>query len=179
MKVSLRKARTSDLGPLASLARKTYEDAFGESFEPPDLAAHVETKLSDACFAQYLSEDTFLLAEHETRLVGFLQFGAAGPDPLFEQMSPGDVEFRRIYVLADHQNRGIGRRLLDTALAETLVKRARNVFLDVWEENTNARRLYEGYGFRAIGKRRFRVRSGAETGFDLITVRRQVARVAE
>ena len=172
MSVSIRKVQAADLRPLSELARKTYADAFGHSLAPSDLAAHMESKLSDSCFEQYLAEDAFLLAEHDTRLVGFLQIGAARPDPLYGPVLPGDVELRRIYVLSDYQNRGIGRRLIDAALQEPVAKAARHVFLDVWEENLGARKLYERYGFTVIGKQLFKVQSGAEAGFDLIMVRR-------
>lgn len=172
MNLRIRKAEAADVGSLAELARRTYAEAFGHSLLPSDLAAHLKSKLSDACFEKYLMDDTFLLAEVDARLVGFLQVGAARPDPLYGPTSPSDAELRRVYVLSNYQNRGIGRRLIDTALTETDAKTVRSIFLDVWEENSGARRLYESYGFTAIGKRLFRVESGAKTGFDVIMVRR-------
>src|SRR5215469_8813355 len=150
----IRVARRDELKAVAELARKTYADAFGHSFEPSDLAAHIESQLSDACFERYLTEDTFLLAEEGARLIGFLQIGKARADPVFGQLSTGDVELRRVYVLADFQNRGVGQRLINQALANA--QGARRIFVDVWEENLGARRLYERYGFVIIGKREFR-----------------------
>lgn len=172
MGVRIRLAEAGDLRPLAELARRTYVDAFGYSLLPSDLAAHIESKLSDSCFERYLTDDTFVLAEHDAHLVGFLQIGAARSDPLCGPVLPGDVELRRIYVLSGYQNRGIGRRLIDAALQEPVAKTARHIFLDVWEENIGARKLYERYGFTVIGKQLFKVQSGAEAGFDLIMVRR-------
>jgi ribosomal protein S18 acetylase RimI-like enzyme len=169
MDMKIRVARAGDLKPLAALARKTYVEAFGHSFEPADLTAHMKSKLSDACFKRYLGEDTFFLAEQHTSLIGFLQIGAARPDPLL--VVPGDAELRRVYVLSDHQNRGVGRRLIDKALTDTIAREARSIFLDVWELNVGARRLYERYGFTVVGKRPFKLESGVETGFDLIMVR--------
>ena len=170
MTLQIRKANAGDLGALPELARRTYAEAFGHSFKPSDLSAHIEGALSDRSFERYLAEDTFLLAVREGCLIGFLQIGAAKPNLPTRQA--GDVEFRRVYVLANHQNLGVGRRLIETALEQPLATAARSIFLDVWEENFRARKLYERYGFSVIGKRAFRVESGAEIGFDLIMVRR-------
>lgn len=52
------------------------------------------------------------------------------------------------------------------------MKTAERIALDVWEHNLGARRLYERYGFEVVGKRAFEVKSGAETSFDLIMIRR-------
>ena len=100
-----------DVTALSALARQTYAEAFGHSFSPSDLAAHLESNLAEGYFRHALAEDVFLLAETEGRLIGFVQFGPlriAVPAP-----SPQDQELRRIYVEAGFQNQGIGRRLLE------------------------------------------------------------------
>jgi len=117
-----------------------------------------------------MAEDVFLLAEAAGRLIGFVQFG-----PLriaIAAASHGDQELRRIYVLAEFQNRGIGRRLMDAALGHPQLK-AGDIYLDVWEKNDKARRLYESYGFAMIGAHGLATASGIAHDQDLIMVRRQ------
>lgn len=169
--MAIRRAETGDLAALAALARRTYADAFGHSFSPEDLAAHLERNLADGHFHQALAEDVFLLAESAGRLIGFVQFGpvrvpaaAAGAE---------DQELRRIYVLAQFQNRGIGRKLMDAALGHPRLRDARDIYLDVWEKNDKARRLYESYGFAVIGAHGLATASGSAHDQDLIMVRRQ------
>jgi ribosomal protein S18 acetylase RimI-like enzyme len=169
--VIIRPARTDDLAPLSALARQTYADAFGHSFSAPDLAAHLAQHLADGYFGHASREDVFLLAEAEGRLIGFAQFGPrriAVPAP-----SPDDEELRRIYVLAEFQNRGIGRQLMESALDHPRLKAAGNIYLDVWEKNRGARRLYERYGFKVIGAHDLATASGTASDQDLIMVRRQ------
>ena len=159
-----------DVTALSALARRTYAEAFGHSFSPSDLAAHLESNLAESCFRQVLEEDVFLLAETEGRLIAFVQFGPlriAVPAP-----SPQDQELRRIYVEADFQNKGIGRRLLGAALDHPRLKAAANVYLDVWARNLGARRLYERYGFAVIGAHGLATASGTAEDQDLIMVRR-------
>jgi len=167
----IRPAGTKDVATLAAFARRTYADAFGHSFSAEDLAAHLATSLADGYFHQALAEDVFLLAESEGRLIGFVQFGpvripaaAAGPE---------DRELRRIYVLAEFQNQGTGRRLMEAALGHPGLRAARNVYLDVWEKNDKAHRLYERYGFTVIGAHGLATASGVAHDQDLIMVRRR------
>jgi ribosomal protein S18 acetylase RimI-like enzyme len=168
----VRKAQRADVTPLSELAKTTYANAFGHSLSPADLAAHLDNNLSEACFEEFLEEDTILVAEHEGRLIGFIQIGVVWPESDDDDFSPEDAELRRVYVLGEFQGQGIGRKLIDAAFAEPRFAAARDIYLDVWEDNPRAQKLYESYGFRAIGKRAFEVKSGAATGFDLIMIRR-------
>jgi diamine N-acetyltransferase len=169
--VIIRPAWRDDLAALSALARQTYADALGHSFSAPDLAAHLESGLADDYFRQAFEEDVFLLAEAEGRLVGFVQFGPlriSVPAP-----TTRDQELRRIYVHAGFQNRGIGRQLMEAALGHPRLKGAANVYLDVWEQNRGARRLYERYGFDVIGGHRLLTASGSAADQDLIMVHRR------
>lgn len=167
----IRSAEAGDTAALADLARRTFRDAFGHSLSEPDLAAHLQNNLSDAYFRAAAAADIFLLAEIDARLIGYAQFGAVEiPAP---GRSPGDQELRRLYVESAVQGRGIGQQLLDAALAHPCLKEARNVFLDVWDRNDGARRLYERYEFAVVGAHTFAVASGAAATRDLIMVRRQ------
>jgi len=166
----IRSAGTEDLAVLAALARQTYAEAFGHSFSPSDLAAHLERNLADSYLRQAMAEDVFLLAEAAGRLIGFVQFGPV--KIAIAVASPGDQELRRIYVLGEFQNRGIGRKLMDAALSHPWLKAA-DIYLDVWEQNHGARRLYERYGFTVIGAHCLVTTSGIAQDQDLIMVRRQ------
>jgi ribosomal protein S18 acetylase RimI-like enzyme len=167
----IRTAEAGDVAALADLARRTFSDAFGHSLSAPDLAAHLRINLSDAYFRAAAEADVFLLAEAGARPIGYAQFGAV--EIPASDRSPGDQELRRLYVESAFQSRGIGRQLLDAALAHPRLKGAANVFLDVWDENHGARRLYERYGFAVVGAHTFAVASGAASTRDLIMVRRR------
>ncbi|MGD0865084.1 MAG: GNAT family N-acetyltransferase [Rhizomicrobium sp.] len=172
MNAAIRKAQRADAKPLSELAKTTYANAFGHSLGPTDLSAHLDNNLSEACFEEFLDEDTILLAEREGRLIGFIQIGVVWPESDDDDFSPDDAELRRVYVLSEFQGNGIGRQLIDAAFREPRFALARDIYLDVWEDNQRAQKLYECYGFRAIGKRAFIVESGAKTGFDIIMIRR-------
>jgi [ribosomal protein S18]-alanine N-acetyltransferase len=82
-------------------------------------------------------------------LEGELVVGYAG-------LSVGDVEgwVQNIAVRRDQQRRGIGRALLEALLAEAARRKVKTVLLEVAVDNRAAQKLYDGYGFQAIGVRR-------------------------
>jgi diamine N-acetyltransferase len=60
------------------------------------------------------------------------------------------VHLKRIAVRTS--NRGFGRMLLEYAIARAFLHHeAHRLWLDVFETNARARRMYEGYGFRYDG----------------------------
>lgn len=167
----IRQAEHADIPELSALAIATYSDAFGYSFSASDLAAHLDKQLSPVAFSRILEEDIVLVAEEDSHIVGFVQFGTAS---IFaDVVSCNDEELRRLYVRSNFQNRGTGTLLMEAALEHPRLKNAKCIFLDVWEHNHGAQRFYKRYGFEVIGNRRFQVVSGAETSLDLIMVRRK------
>jgi GNAT superfamily N-acetyltransferase len=64
-----------------------------------------------------------------------------------------EAELKRMYVRPAWRRRGIGRRLLETALGWARAQRLRTVRLDTAERMMAARRLYETAGFSRTGSR--------------------------
>ncbi len=139
----IRPARTDDVPALADLARRTWLDAFGATVSPENAAAEAAEGRSEQRFHTVLEERTILVADENGALVGYVEFG--------------DGELNRLYVETELQGRGIGRALLDAALAHPRLANAERVVLQVWDENTRAVGLYESVGFRRTGTKRFTI----------------------
>jgi diamine N-acetyltransferase len=165
--LTLRAAQPHDAEQLSAFAMRCYAEAFGHSFAPEDLAAHLAQQLAPRRVTRMIEEDLVILAEVDRRLVGFVQCGAFH-DPLAQ---PGDQELRRLYVHPEFQNRGYGSALVEAALRHPQLCSAKRIYLDVWEHNQGAQRFYRRYGFVVVGSRAFEVESGAATSRDLIMVR--------
>ena len=155
----IRLATSDDAEAVTALARETYADAFGDSLGPADLAAHLANHLSVGSVRAFVAQEAVLVAEVQDRVIGYAHLATG--------------ELRRLYVHREFHGRGIGSKLMDAALDHPRLRDADSVSLDVWEANHGAQRFYRRYGFEVVGKRRFEVASGAETGFDLIMTRRR------
>jgi N-acetylglutamate synthase-like GNAT family acetyltransferase len=64
--------------------------------------------------------------------------------------SPGVFEVAKMAVAASHRGRGVGRRLLERAIAEARRCGARALYLETNHTLANAVHLYESVGFRHI-----------------------------
>lgn len=152
-----------NLARLSRLARETYAEAFGDSMSPDDLSNHLKTRLGVEIFREALREDTILVADD---WIGFVQIGPMRAEDV--DHGPTDLELRRLYVLADHRDRGVGSHLMEAVLGQT--GEAPRIYLDVWEKNHGAIRFYEKFGFKRIGERRLMLASGPAEDADVIMV---------
>jgi ribosomal protein S18 acetylase RimI-like enzyme len=164
MTITISPAAERDLPAVASFARWTYEKAFGDGFAPEDLAHHLTHRLSDHYFRDAATRDRFLIASVDGQMAGYVQFG------------PGDGKSAdsphrhivRLYVHPDRQGQGIGSALLNAALADESMASANAIYLDVWDRNEGACRLYERFGFEVVGAHNFMTPSGIVLGHELV-----------
>ena len=100
-----------------------------------------------------------LVAEDETRIVGFASFGPVR-DEDENRLLTGEIY--SIYVLEDFWNRGIGSTLMANSL--TALERDGFGSVKVWvlETNQRARSFYEKFGFKTDGLRKTEKREDFE-----------------
>jgi pimeloyl-ACP methyl ester carboxylesterase len=70
-----------------------------------------------------------------------------------EAATPGRMHLVSMWVDPRHRRRGVARALVDLAVRWAAGRQAREVILWVVDQNTAARTLYEGAGFRLTGER--------------------------
>jgi diamine N-acetyltransferase len=161
---TIRTADAGDVAALSELAKRTWSDAFGDGVGPRDEAVALEEGRSETYFRDALRDRTLLVAVRDGTLVGYVQFGDVEIPEV--DVRPGDQAVQRLYVETALQGRGLGRQLLEAALEHPRLAHARRVFLQVWDENERAVRLYESFGFRQVGTTVFTV--GSEVMEDLV-----------
>ncbi|MCB0076063.1 MAG: GNAT family N-acetyltransferase [Anaerolineales bacterium] len=156
----IRHATTADLATLTSLAVTTWRDAFGPSMDAAEVAAHCAAHLSSAHVAAWLRDDVVLVAERRgARLVGYAHLGAS--TMRYAGQTAQSAELRRLYVQRSAQNGGIGSALIEASLRQPLLRNADAIYLQVWEQNRGAIRLYERHGFTVVDRFRYTLPSGA------------------
>jgi GNAT superfamily N-acetyltransferase len=89
------------------------------------------------------------IAAREGRPLGFL----SGGPPRDEDAPRSSAEVYGLYVLPDAWRQGVGRALLETALAHWRGRGLRTALLWVFEANDAGRRFYEALGWQADGAR--------------------------
>lgn len=81
-------------------------------------------------------------------------------------------ELLSIGVLPDHRRAGVGRRLVEMVIAESIERGAARLFLEVAEDNAAAQRLYHTLGFTAVGRRPGYYRRKTGPAIAALTLRR-------
>ncbi len=130
-------------------------DTFAHLYDPADLAAFLAgftpegwaAELNDPAYA-------FVVGEADGTVVGFAKLG---PNKL-PHVAPGAlIELKQLYLLQAAHGTGIGRALMDWAVAEARLRGAERMALSVWSENMRAQAFYRRYGFEDRGPVTFMV----------------------
>jgi [ribosomal protein S18]-alanine N-acetyltransferase len=120
----------------------------------PAAALELLAALHARCFAQAWSRASFakllatpgafaLLAVEQDEPVGLSLARAAG----------GEAEILTLGVTPAARRQGAGRALVEATAAEALARGAKDLFLEVAEDNVAARALYLSLGFAQVGRR--------------------------
>ncbi|MDE7050641.1 MAG: GNAT family N-acetyltransferase [Lactobacillus sp.] len=122
--VIIRKYKNSDY----TLLCKVHDEARMQELIVGD-AVDLYAPLEEAVYKEELFSETIYVAEVNKLIVGFVAFRKN--------------ELGYIYVLREFQGKGIGGKLIDTAIPYL----KRPAFLEVFPTNIRAKRLYNSRGF--------------------------------
>jgi RimJ/RimL family protein N-acetyltransferase len=150
----VRELRWSDFDPL----RESYYLLYDERRSNPTIGIGLFEEMPDhadeadwfsGLYRRMLRGETIVrVAELDDRVVGSCVVGRVGPSPTSETGHRGVLG---ILVHRDFRGRGVGQGLL-TATIEACRGRFDQIELQVFVANTGARRLYERFGFVAVGR---------------------------
>ena len=107
----------------------------------PDTAWSTETFWSE--LAGVPETRRYWVGESDGEVIGYVGLMVIVPD----------ADIQTIAVASTHRARGIGARLLSTAMAEARARRCSQLRLEVAADNEPARRLYEHHGFETVARR--------------------------
>lgn len=156
MTTIIRRAVPADAAILAELGTTTFVESFGHLYTPEDLQAFLDESHIETAYAKVLAVDSgyaLWLAERDGRAIGYAQAGRCSlPHP---EVHPDDGEIKRLYLRREAQSGGVGRALMDVAMAWLLADGPRTLWLSVWSENFGAQRFYARYGFEFMAEYEF------------------------
>lgn len=167
--IKVRLAALADSSLLAELGEQTFQDTFGPSNTPEDMAEYLSGSFSPSIQAAELRDpsNSFLIAELEGEPVGYARLRTG--------LEPADIpgsrplEIVRFYSVTEWIGRGVGPVLMRACL--DLAERAGNdtLWLDVWERNDRAIAFYRKWGFEVVGAQPFQL--GRDIQRDLLMAR--------
>ena len=148
---------------LASLSQQTFVDAFGKDNNPADLHNYVSRAFSETTIRQELLDpnSAFYLACLHEEPIGYLKLRRGGTPRALPDCKA--LELQRIYVQQRVVGRGIGARLMQTAIDYARQAGHRVLWLGVWEHNPSAIAFYRKWGFTKFDTHTFMIGQDAQT----------------
>jgi ribosomal protein S18 acetylase RimI-like enzyme len=172
--VHLATADSVDADELAVVAARTFPLACPPSTALGDIASFIDTNLSPARFAEYLTDPqrAIFTARQDGRIVGYAMLIRGVDDDTDVQRAveirPA-AELSKMYLLPDYHGSGLSTALMERTLITAAGWGVRCVWLGVNQENQRAQRFYTKSGFRINGTRTFQL--GAHRENDYVMVR--------
>jgi len=142
------------LDALMEVMRVSFDPAYGEAWSALQL---VGTLGLDASFARRALDQA-------GRTIGFTLCRTAGPE----------VELLLVAVVPQERGQGLGRMLIENVVADTAHRGAKDLYLEVRENNLVARRLYQSLGFTEVGHRADYYAGSAGTRFAAVTMKKTI-----
>lgn len=147
-----------DEGALSLVGRATFLETFAGILDGRAIVEHCAHAHAAAVYRAWLEDAQAAAWLVETvqgnAPVGFMVI-AAPQLPLPD--TRGDVELKRIYLLGRFRGGGVGKQLIQAAIAHARAAGARRLLLGVYAHNHAAIGFYERCGFGKVGARKFNV----------------------
>lgn len=158
MTISVRRCQAQDARSLALVGAATFLESYAGVIDGQAIVDHCAEKHTVETYQEALSQpDHALWLAEQTpgqAPVGYLHL--TSPD-LPVETEPGDVEIKRIYVLASLHRSGLGKRFVEAAIQYARSVDAPRLLLGVYAKNHRALAFYDRMGFEKIGTRQFDV----------------------
>jgi ribosomal protein S18 acetylase RimI-like enzyme len=166
-------ATAAELAELADVAATTFPLACPPSVTAENVAAFIDTNLTQSHFAGYLDDPDrlVLVARRDGRMIGYAMLVRGVPDDDDVQRAvtvrPA-VEISKMYVLPDNHGGGVSAALMTEALKRAPDLDANAVWLGVNQNNERAQRFYAKHGFRINGTKTFRLGTRIENDYVMV-----------
>lgn len=153
--VSIEKVDASQIALLQSIAIRTFNEAFAEQ----NTDDNIEQYISDTFNVEQIrcelfnTDSAFYFTKNGEDMIGYLKLNFG--DAQTELKHQDAIEIERIYILNQFCGMGIGTILLEKSILIAEGRKAKYIWLGVWEENPRAIRFYQKNGFSEFGKHTF------------------------
>ena len=145
------------------IGSEAFSAAYSGFNDSIDISAHLRDQYSPAAILREMEmpEKSYLLALAGAEPAGLCKLcNSAPPEGIPDRAS---LEIQQLYIDPRHQRRGIGKALVESALAETRTLGLTGVWLGVWERADWAINFYLKYGFAKFGSHAFKLGSSQQT----------------
>ncbi len=165
MELQVRRASVLDAEVILSLGRQTFFETFADSNSPEDMEKYLSENFSQEQVKSELmnGESVFFVVFSDDEAVAYMKVNSGSAQT--EPQGNDALEIQRIYVLAAHKRKGIGKILMAEAEKEAKRQGLSKLWLGVWEHNEKAKAFYKNLGFKKFSEHVFVLGQDRQTDF--------------
>lgn len=147
MTTTITKCTISDLQELQKISGETFTDTFGRYNSPENVQKYIQQSYSEERLTKEIMDpqSQFFFIKVDNRFAGYLKVNVG--DAQTEKMGSDGLEIQRIYVRSQYKHQGLGSQLLTKGISIARELNKSFVWLGVWENNHNALKFYQKFGF--------------------------------
>lgn len=148
-------ATFKDAETVANLAAFTFRESWLEPGNEQDLEEYVQENFNLDVIKKELDNPdiSYLLVFYDDEITGYIKLQRFDQPEGFELKKP--VAIHRLYIKSDFRNLKLGGALVEHSIALAEKEGFQTVWLGVWNENNNAIRFYNKFGFEKFGNYNF------------------------
>lgn len=153
--IEIRKIGLNNIEALQKIGRQTFFETFSDTNTAEDMQEYLEKSFhTDKLLAEVENpQSEFYFAQENGEVIGYLKLNFGQSQT--ELKNENSVEIERIYVLNAYHGKKVGQKLYDKTLAIAKERKAKFLWLGVWEKNEKAIRFYQKNGFVPFDKHIF------------------------
>lgn len=163
MQIEIRLCTIEDLDNLVAVSRETYFETFETSNTTENMKEFLHTAYGKSALAKELrnKDSLFYFAHSANEVIGYLKIntGQAQTD-IKDNLA---IELERLYIRKEYLGKKVGQVLLEKAFEIAKNRKAKYMWLGVWEHNNRAQRFYEKNGFVKFGEHPFMMGQDKQT----------------
>jgi ribosomal protein S18 acetylase RimI-like enzyme len=152
--IYIRTATTDDAELIAAISAETFYESFAAQNTKEDMEKFLTENFSkEILLAQVgIPGHIFLLAYTDDEPAGYVFLKDTTAETLEED---NVIEISRIYARSSFIGKGIGKALMEAAIAQAKFLKKDSIWLGVWEHNLRAIQFYISFGFTKFSEHDF------------------------
>jgi ribosomal protein S18 acetylase RimI-like enzyme len=152
---AIRRASSADVHSLGIIGPAAYAAVYGYLWDDSAALARQLATFGAEAFAKLLerADARLWVAQLDASILGFLTMIIGSANPITEEANGAEIP--RIYLLPGAQRLGLGKQLLNSAIAQARDENLGHIWLDVMASAEHARTAYLKWGFSELGLRKF------------------------
>jgi GNAT superfamily N-acetyltransferase len=154
----IRNVTAQDIDALRCISRATFDDSFHDITPDKDMREYLDASFNTKILSDELMDENslFYFVETDNDIIAYGKINFYKPPYGIDGMVDC-MEIQRIYVVKEHQRKGIGHLLMNVFFEQAKQKHLNNIWLSTGSFNNKALVFYERYGFEIIGHHEFLV----------------------